>query len=170
MNSGVQNPHSGQTGIQKFRNFHMPPVHLMKNPRTRRILGDDELAELKEAFTVFDLQNNGALNARELKAAIRALGFEFSKDEIRAMIFDIGKEPHDLMKFDDFCEMMRDRMDQRNSKEAVARVFALFDTEGTGRITFRDLKRVSQEIGENLADDEIRELIAEADRGKTLHA
>ncbi|KAF4681389.1 hypothetical protein FOZ62_024362, partial [Perkinsus olseni] len=34
----------------------------------------------------------------------------------------------------------------------------------TGKITFRSLKRVSTELGENIQDDELMEMIEEADR------
>ena len=43
-------------------------------------------------------------------------------------------------------------------------VFALFDHDGSGRIGFRELKRVVTELGENIGDDEMREMIEEADR------
>lgn len=52
----------------------------------------------------------------------------------------------------------------RDSKEEIAKVFALFDHEGTGKISFRDLKRVVTELGENIPDEELREMIEEADK------
>lgn len=36
------------------------------------------------------------------------------------------------------------------------KVFDLFDDDHTGKITFRNLKRVIQELGENIPDDEIQ--------------
>ncbi len=40
----------------------------------------------------------------------------------------------------------------------------MFDGDGTGRITFKNLKRVAKELGENLTDEELQEMIDEADR------
>mmetsp|Transcript_40200 Transcript_40200/g.29647 ORF Transcript_40200/g.29647 Transcript_40200/m.29647 type:complete len:92 (-) Transcript_40200:26-301(-) len=55
-------------------------------------------------------------------------------------------------------------MKNRSSKEEILKIFKLFDEDNTGRISFKNLKKISQEIGENLNDDELHEMIAEADR------
>lgn len=48
----------------------------------------------------------------------------------------------------------------------MAKVYALFDPDGTGKIGFRELKRVVTELGESISDEEMREMIEEADRDK----
>merc|ERR1711879_577467 len=63
-----------------------------------------------------------------------------------------------------FCEMMRGRMPDKNSRAEIDKVFALFDEDQTGKISFRNLKRIAQELGENLTDEELQEMIEEADR------
>jgi hypothetical protein len=103
-------------------------------------LDPEQVEELKEAFNLFDTDNNGQIDAKELKAALRALGFQVKKAEVRKMILDIDRDEAGTVSFDDFVELMTGRMSERDSKEEIAKVFSLFDHENTGKITFRDLK------------------------------
>merc|ERR1719231_301093 len=132
--------------------------------RQRQDLDEEQKEELREAFNLFDTEHSGTIDARELKAALRALGFEVKKEDVRRMLNDVGKDPSQPIDFNDFQEMMRGRMPDKNSREEINKVFALFDEDQTGKISFRNLKRISQELGESLTDDELKEMIEEADR------
>lgn len=122
------------------------------------------MEEIKEAFNLFDTDGSGSIDVKELKAAMRALGFQVKKAEIRKMLVDIDKDDSGAVEYDEFVDMMTSRMANRDTREEIMKVFQLFVDEGTDYITFRNLKKVSQELGENLTDDELREMIDEADR------
>eukprot|EP00397_Hematodinium_sp_SG-2012_P057759 GEMP01072496.1.p1 GENE.GEMP01072496.1~~GEMP01072496.1.p1 ORF type:complete len:154 (-),score=43.49 GEMP01072496.1:368-829(-) len=122
------------------------------------------MEELREAFILFDTDASGLIDARELKAVIRALGFEVKKDDVRQMLRDIGRDSTQAISFEDFCAIMGGKMGMRNSREEILKIFKLFDEDDTGKISFRNLKRVAQEIGENFTDAELQEMIEEADR------
>ena len=46
----------------------------------------DELEEIREAFKLFDTDDSGTIDSDELKVAMRAMGFEPKRDEVRRMI------------------------------------------------------------------------------------
>jgi hypothetical protein len=49
-------------------------------------LTQDQVEEIREAFKLFDTDDSGKIDADELKVAMRAMGFEPKRDEVRKMI------------------------------------------------------------------------------------
>lgn len=66
-----------------------------------------------------------------------------------------------------FENCVRDKILNRNSEEELKKAFQLFDTDEKGSISFADLQRVAKELGENVSDRELQEMIDEADRSGT---
>ena len=142
-----------------------PPRRGARGAKPKQGLDDEAMEEIKEAFNLFDTEGKGNIDVRELKAAFRALGFQVKKAEIRQMFIDMDKDLSSAtITFDEFVEMVTPRMQNRDSREEIMKVFALFDDDNTGAISFKNLKRVATELGENLTDEELQEMIDEADR------
>merc|ERR1712238_163981 len=85
---------------------------------------------------------------RELKAAMRSLGFEVKNEELKKMVSDIDGDG--TIEFSEFLEMMTGKMGEKDSREDIEKVFKLFDDDNTSRISFRTLARVAEELGENI--------------------
>lgn len=58
----------------------------------------------------------GTIDAKELKVAMRALGFEPKKEEIKKMISDIDKDGSGTIDFQEFLEMMTSKMVRRAAR------------------------------------------------------
>merc|ERR1712094_98213 len=126
-------------------------------------LTEEQLDEIREAFSLFDADASGMIDIHELKAAMRALGFEVKNEELKKMGSDIDNDGNGTIEFGEFLQMMTGKMGEKDSREDIEKVFKLFD-DNTNKISFRNLARVAEELGENIDDEELQDMINQADR------
>jgi centrin-1 len=74
--------------------------------RIRNELTEEQRQEIKEAFDLFDSEGRGAIDAKELKVAMRALGFEPKKEEVKKILSDVDKHGDGAIRFEDFMDIM----------------------------------------------------------------
>ena len=65
--------------------------------------------------------------------------------------------------FEEFLDMMTARISDRNTKDDLKRVFNLFDDDRSGEIKVHHLKRVARELGEEISEEELKEIVQRAD-------
>lgn len=58
---------------------------------------------------------------------------------------------------------MTKRVNDKDNRANINKIFALYDDERTGFISAHNMRRVADEIGESIQDSEINELINRAD-------
>jgi centrin-1 len=127
-------------------------------------LTEDDVEEIREAFNLFDSENKGSIDLRDLKQSMQSLGLDTKNPAVFNIIAEIaagggGNE----VDFDSFLNSLTQRLGDKDSRSGIQRIFNLFDTEHKGSVTFKDLKRVSKELGEQLNDEEIMEMVQRAD-------
>jgi len=105
MNKGNQNPN-----LQNNRITNNKQANPNTSKKLRNELSEEQKQEIKEAFDLFDSEGVGAIDAKELKVAMRALGFEPKKEEIRKIIQDIDRSGEGYIKFEDFFDIMNIKM------------------------------------------------------------
>merc|ERR1712022_41250 len=127
-------------------------------------LSDEQLDEIREAFSLFDSDASGMIDVRELKAAMRALGFEVQNEELKKMVTDVGHGGNGTIEFAEFLMMMTAKMGEKDTREDIEKGFKLFDDDNTNKISFRNLARMAEELGENIDDEELQDMINQADR------
>ena len=58
---------------------------------------------------------------------------------------------------------MAEKVANRDPESELQEAFKLFDEEGTGKISFRNMRHIAKELGENLTDDELQAMLDEFD-------
>ena len=69
------------------------------------------------------------------------------------------------INFDDFVDAINDKLGDKESKEGIKRIFDLFiDDPNVDTITLRSLKKISKELGENMSDEELKDMLERASK------
>lgn len=70
-------------------------------------------------------------------------------------------------QFDGYLNIILNKMAERPSQLDLEKAFRLFDHEEKGTIDVADLKRIAGQIGEQIEDEELEDMIREADQSGT---
>merc|ERR1712157_197275 len=73
--------------------------------KKQKELTEEQKQEIKEAFDLFDTDGSGEIDSKELKVAMRALGFEPKKEEIQKMISDVDDDGSGTIGYEEFLKM-----------------------------------------------------------------
>ncbi|KAH1242415.1 putative calcium-binding protein CML25 [Glycine max] len=79
---------------------------------TKDVDPDEVLENLKDAFSIFDLDGNGSITAEELKMVMASLGDACSIEECRKMIAGVDGNGDGMINFDEFQIMMTGNMNK----------------------------------------------------------
>ena len=69
-------------------------------------LSPEELNELKEVFKTFDKDGDGTIDVEELGTALRSLGQNPTKEEVRKLIDETDKDGSGHIDFPEFCDLV----------------------------------------------------------------
>jgi calmodulin len=148
-------------------------------------LTEEQINEFKDAFTLFDKDNDGVVTAKELSTVLKSLGHNPTEQELGEMIASVdsdGRCRHFLLPesavaspssrvragngqidFSEFLTMMSRRMTEMQGEDDDLRAaFKVFDKDGNGFISAQELRQVMINLGEKLSEEEIESMIREA--------
>merc|ERR1711912_224872 len=126
-------------------------------------LSEDEVEEIKEAFDLFDNDGSGAISVNELTSAMQSLGFDVKHAVVYNMVSDLDADGSGEIEFGEFLDVMTAKISDKNTKEEIDRIFKLFDKDRNGTLEADDLSRVCKELGEDMPEEDVREVIQRMD-------
>lgn len=130
---------------------------------TKHNLSEDQIAEFKEAFSLFDKDGDGCITTKELGTVMRSLGQHPTEAELADMVREIDTDGNGQIDFNEFLNMMIIKMKDVITEDEIREAFLLFDNDGNGYISSAELRHVMTSLGETLTDEEVEELMNEAD-------
>mmetsp|Transcript_68743 Transcript_68743/g.179080 ORF Transcript_68743/g.179080 Transcript_68743/m.179080 type:complete len:191 (-) Transcript_68743:202-774(-) len=122
-----------------------------------------EVDEFREAFTVFDRNGDGTITADEIGDVLRSLGRKPNMPEISRMIAEVDEDGSGEVDFDEFFNIMYSKLQESDTVEEMRDAFMVFDRDGNGRISAEELTQVMCNLGEQVTQAEIEEMLSKAD-------
>lgn len=123
----------------------------------------EQVEEFKEAFSLFDEEGNGQLSNKLLITVLRALGNNPTEEEVDFMIKEVDEDGSGTIEFDEFLQMMANKMNSINYEKIIWEAFKVYDRDGNGLISGAELRYVLSTQGPMLTQEEIDDIISEAD-------
>jgi calmodulin len=105
----------------------------------------------------------GSIPISNLGHIMRSLGQNPTDAELADMTNEIDCDGSGVMDFPEFLTLMCRKMKDTDSEEEITEAFKVFDKDGTGLIDVSELRHVMTNLGEKLSEEEIDEMIREAD-------
>ncbi|XP_039296555.1 caltractin ICL1d isoform X2 [Nilaparvata lugens] len=126
-------------------------------------LTEDQVAEYKEAFMLFDKDEDGQITMTELGVVMRSLGQRPTETELRDMVNGVDQDGNGTIEFNEFLQMMSNKMKGADGEDELREAFKVFDSDNDGLISSIDLRHAMTNLGEKLTDEEVDDMIKEAD-------
>ncbi|KAK7863904.1 hypothetical protein R5R35_014476 [Gryllus longicercus] len=126
-------------------------------------LTEDQVAEFKEAFMLFDKDEDGTITMAELGVVMRSLGQRPTETELRDMVNEVDQDGNGTIEFNEFLQMMSKKMKGADGEDELREAFRVFDKNNDGLISSTELRHVMTNLGEKLSDEEVDDMIREAD-------
>ncbi|CAD1469697.1 unnamed protein product, partial [Heterotrigona itama] len=117
----------------------------------------------KEAFMLFDKDEDGTITMAELGVVMRSLGQRPSETELRDMVNEVDQDGNGTIEFNEFLQMMSKKMKGADGEDELREAFRVFDKNNDGLISSKELRHVMTNLGEKLSEEEVDDMIKEAD-------
>ena len=124
-------------------------------------LNVDQVKCLKRVFSLYS-DKSGILDLKEILGAMREAEFDLKFPLVYDLIAQINaSEYKNGIKFEQLLDEINKKLEDRESEESIERSFSYFvGNSGRQNINANDIKRVANELGEELTEDQAGRIIS----------
>ena len=126
--------------------------------------------EIMETFLLFS-QDTGnifrfldQIDANKLEICMRSVGYNPTREQVNQMIAQLDTTKKGYVTLEEFSKILKPKEPSKDIRTEAANAFKKINTDKSGKISFGNLKKVLNDLGENLTDEEIKQMITVADK------
>jgi Ca2+-binding EF-hand superfamily protein len=136
-------------------------------------LSAEDHSYYSEVFEMFDTDQSGAIDLKELQEAVASTGLNPTESELKVMMASVSGSEKNEVSLQEFLKMVVIMKNQegRANELSLHELFEAMDVDKNGYISASDMFKVLENIEETLPADQIYEMIAYGDEdfdGKVL--
>lgn len=125
-------------------------------------LSEEQIQEYKDAFYMFDRDNNGYITTNELNSIMRTLGFNPTEDDLQQMIFTVDYDGDGRLNMEEYIQLMEQQKKPEEKEEDIIQAFRVFDSENKGYIDSSELRELLENMDWKVSADDLKDLITSA--------
>uniref|UniRef100_A0A0D9XTM5 EF-hand domain-containing protein n=1 Tax=Leersia perrieri TaxID=77586 RepID=A0A0D9XTM5_9ORYZ len=128
-------------------------------------LSEQQISDFRDAFSLFDKNNDGCISREELATVLTSLGMAPSQEDLQDMIVAVDEDGNGTIEFDEFLSIMKKKLHENGNddEEELRKAFRIFDKDDNGFISPNELRMVMASLGDELTEHEIDDMMKAAD-------
>ena len=121
---------------------------------------ESTILDIKKAFDIIDVNQNGSIQPSEFQAVLEQLGLA-DEDGIatKALIGELDLNSNGFVDFDEFLKFSLKKIDDKVETEDAERVFGYYDGNSTGKIDVNDLGNVAKILGQKMSEKDLGKML-----------
>jgi len=126
-------------------------------------LSETQTKAAQDAFKSFDKKNEDKVKVGDIEAAMKRLGHTIKPDWLEKIEHMIDSEGTGYVGFDEFCSIVRKKMQDDEDERELREMFRILDKEKKGEVNTNELRWILKNLGDDLTEADIDDMIADVD-------
>ena len=143
----------------------------MKTKSMTPVLSRKELGAVNKMFRLFQ-DRDGTIDPHDVITSMQTLGLNEKSPVIYELFeeFDTPENSKNRLDYEEFVDLLSQKLSDKDSQKSIERFYEAFLTNtNKDTIDFDVLKKVAQDVGDDITDEQIRKLLERcAQNGKDM--
>eukprot|EP00238_Polyblepharides_amylifera_P001186 CAMPEP_0196571036 /NCGR_PEP_ID=MMETSP1081-20130531/1220_1 /TAXON_ID=36882 /ORGANISM="Pyramimonas amylifera, Strain CCMP720" /LENGTH=244 /DNA_ID=CAMNT_0041887795 /DNA_START=260 /DNA_END=994 /DNA_ORIENTATION=+ len=164
-NSKKTNRRTRQSSVVTHTERLRSEVHPKEAPSLAEMvqkLTEEQIAEFKECFEMFDEDGSGTVDQKELGDILAAMGQKLNGKELTKMVAKVDLDMSGSVDFPEFCALMAWQMYSSGEELQLRKIFDICDEFGEGLVPKTSIRYIISNLVPDISSNDMNEMMVSA--------